>query len=78
MSRSRRHTPIVGMTTAVSEKREKVRAHRRARHIIKVRLRQQQDDAGLPLSRALHDPWTFAKDGKERIDPQQFPRLMRK
>jgi hypothetical protein len=31
MSRSRRHTPIVGLTTARSDKRDKVRAHRRDR-----------------------------------------------
>ena len=78
MSRSRRQTPIVGLTTAASDKPDKVRAHRRERRVIKTLLRLQGDDAGLPPSRTLHDRWTFAKDGKQWIDPLQFPTLMRK
>jgi hypothetical protein len=78
MSRSRRHTPIVGVTTAGSDKRDKVRAHRRERRAVKVYLSQQGTDESVPPGRTLHDVWTFAKDGKQRIDPDEFPKLMRK
>ncbi len=78
MSRSRRHTPIVSVTTARSDKRDKVRAHRRERRAVKVYLSQQGTDEGVPPGRTLNDVWTFAKDGKQRIDPDEFPKLMRK
>jgi hypothetical protein len=78
MSCSRRHTPIVGITTAKSDKRDKVRAHRRERRAVKVQLQQQRTDEALPPRQAFGHAWDFAKDGKQHIDPDACPTLMRK
>jgi hypothetical protein len=59
MSRSRRKTSVTGITTADSDKRDKVLAHRRQR-------------------RQAGDVWNFAKDGKQRFDPHEPPKLIRK
>lgn len=52
MSRSRRRTPIIGITTADSEKQDKRRANRSWRAAIR---------------HAFSDPWTMAKDGKKWV-----------
>jgi hypothetical protein len=74
--RSRRKTPVVGITTASTEKRGKQLAHRRLR----ARERQDLQRGGEenPRLREVSDPWTMDKDGKQRIDPSWDPRLMRK
>lgn len=83
MSRSRRHTPVCGITTARSEKADKRQANRRLR----VRLRStvartlRTVSGAEPLwpgIRDVSDPWAMAKDGKLRFDPAHWPRLMRK
>ncbi len=86
MSRSRRHTPICGITTARSEKADKREANRRLR----VRLRSAvartvatvsattAADPVWPGLRDVSDPWAMAKDGKLRFNPTRWPRLMRK
>jgi hypothetical protein len=78
MSRSRRHTPICGMSMAESEKRDKVKAHRIERHRVKCYLAVHAADEGLPHRRALTQVYLFAKDGKQRFDPERHPQLMRK
>jgi hypothetical protein len=55
-----------------------VRAHRRERRAIKVQLQQQGTDDGLPPRYVFGHARDFAKDGKQRIDPDEFPKLMRK
>lgn len=61
MSRSFRHTPVAGITTAQSEKDDKRRANRRIRSVNRQRVRAGLD----PLDRRqLSSPWGFAKDGK--------------
>ena len=71
MSRSRRNTPIIGLSTSPSEKTDKVIAHRRARHAVKNTVdaaAREGDDA--PPTEPEHPrsgQWTFAKDGKRWI-----------
>jgi len=64
MSRSRRHTPIIGNTTAGSEKSDKQRANRRYRQTIKRLCRGIIDDMLFPVLREVSDVWNHAKDGK--------------
>lgn len=74
MSRSRRKTPITGMTCADSEKRDKRIANRSLRRLIK----QHIEDEIMPIIREVSDVWTHDKDGKRRIDTKTEGRLMRK
>ena len=62
MSHSYRHTPITGITTAESEKRDKQLASRRWRHAVREAIRRGRDV--LPVRRECSDPWLFDKDGK--------------
>jgi hypothetical protein len=84
MSRSRRKTPIVGLTTSESEKEDKRLANRRARHAHKravySAVRAVEADGIISLARAHHPTsgrWTFAKDGKQWIGNRR-PKLLRK
>lgn len=74
MSRSRRNTPIVGMTTADSDKAFKQAEHRRDRRAVKVRL--EFDEEPLP-TKAFGNPWASEKDGKQWLT-EPSPKLMRK
>jgi hypothetical protein len=38
MSRSRRKTPVTGVTTSAGDKRDKILAHRRQRHRVRTAL----------------------------------------
>ena len=84
MSRSCRKTPIVGMTTSESEKEDKQRASRRARHAINRAVSSSahaiEPDEGAVWADADHPKsrrWTFAKDGKQWIG-NRHPKFMRK
>jgi hypothetical protein len=77
MSRSRRKTPICGITTARSEKQDKRIANRRLRRRVRSRL-HVDPDAPLPLLREVSNPWLMDKDGKMLIDPARHPEIMRK
>ena len=73
MSRSRRKTPICGITTAESDKPGKVADHRRLRR----RNRQRVAHGMEPLhEREVSDPWGWPKDGKAYYP--RDPRVMRK
>jgi hypothetical protein len=77
MSRSRKKTPIAGITAASSEKSDKQASHRKIRR----RVRQLPVESGelvLPLERQLTNPWTMSKDGKLYFDPAKHPKEMRK
>jgi len=76
VTRSHRKTPVIGILTADTEKRDKQLAHRRLR----ARERQDLHRGGEenPRLREVSDPWNMDKDGKQRIDPSWDPRLMRK
>jgi hypothetical protein len=79
MSRSRRHTPITGITTADSEKQDKRRAHRSWRAAIRRALREGTAEAA-NSRHAFSDPWRMAKDGKKWVGRlvRRLPALMRK
>lgn len=75
MSRSKKKTPIHGVTTAASESRDKELWHRAYRRGERQRLAHDDD----PLPASAHDyssPWTMDKDGKAYIEGD--PVLMRK
>lgn len=78
MSRSRRYRPYSGMTTATSEKDDKRRANRVERRTNSQILSTTGDADRLRHRRSLTNPWDMEKDGKQRFDPREHPRLMRK
>lgn len=67
MSRSRRKTPIIGNTTAKSEKWDKMTWHRRLRAMVRGAL--ANDNEQMPDTRQASDPWTMAKDGRHWVSP---------
>lgn len=76
MSRSRKKTPISGISTARSEKQDKRLANRKLRHAVKQRLGTDPDDV-LPVLREVSNVWSMAKDGKHwysRSDWDERPR----
>lgn len=78
MSRSVRRTPIVGITTARSDKFDKRLANRACRRAVGPAL--NADPAGddvLPELRDVSNEYTMDKDGKQWIGGR-WPRLMRK
>jgi hypothetical protein len=77
MSRSRRKSPVRGITTSETEKRDKRIANRRLRRAVRVRLSADPDDV-FPALREVSSVWSFDKDGKARFDPEQWPAWMRK
>jgi hypothetical protein len=78
MSRSRRRTPICGITTADSEKRDKQIANRRLRRAVSRVLRSDAEADVLPHRRELSNPWLMDKDGKQRFDPEKHAKELRK
>jgi hypothetical protein len=62
MSRSRKQTPITGMTTAETDKPFKAQEHRRARRATKIAIAGQQDP---PHRKAFGSSWDAPKDGKQ-------------
>lgn len=63
MSRSRKHTPIGGITTARSEKADKRLGNRRLRRRVKVKLWVGEEEVADTLD-LVYDHWNAAKDGK--------------
>jgi hypothetical protein len=59
MSRSRKKTPIGGITTAVSEKKDKQLWHRKMR-----RAQRMNPEADLQ-EHEFSNPWQMDKDGKQ-------------
>ncbi|MBL8180117.1 MAG: hypothetical protein JNL64_00730 [Blastocatellia bacterium] len=76
MSRSRRKTPVIGNTSAESEKEDKQMYNRRFRHAFKQFLIIADDSKPEPSLRELSNPWSMDKDGKNRFDPSEFPYLL--
>ena len=79
MARSRRRTPIVGITTSDSEKDDKRRANRNCRRSLRHALRvgANADLVLLPELRDVSNVWAMDKDGKQWIGGR-LPELMRK
>lgn len=73
MARSRRKTPIFGITTAESDKAFKIREHRRERRAVNVALRIGDEP---PAPKEFGDPWKSDKDGKTYY--AERPEMMRK
>lgn len=76
MSRSRRKTPIRGITTADSEKKDKRIANRRLRAATSQAIVQEREV--MPEPRDVSDVYDMDKDGKKKFDVDRFPELMRK
>lgn len=76
MSRSHRHHPIIGHTSATREKRDKRLASGRLRSVYRCSLVQSGDaDYVAPDWRIVgHGSWLFAKDGKHWVNPQNIVR----
>jgi hypothetical protein len=76
MSRSRRHHPVIGMCTG-SDTAAKRSAARRLRHINRARL-AHDPDAVLAHPFEVDDRWYWPRDGRQRLDPVQWPFVLRK
>ena len=73
MSRSRKHTPITGNTTARSEKefkRSTNRALRRSEHMRTHAALVTDDDPEYLAPKEKGDPWGGPKDGKHYFSPK--------
>ncbi|PZT89410.1 MAG: hypothetical protein DI637_06380 [Citromicrobium sp.] len=62
MSRSRRKTPVMPITTAESDKAYKTREHRRERAHVREALAQGNESKH---PKAFGNPWSGDKDGKQ-------------
>jgi len=70
VSRSKRKTPIIGITTVRSDKPFKVDEHRAERRATRARIRTTLDGDDKSLhSRPYGNPNFAPKDGKHLIDP---------
>lgn len=77
MSRSRRKTPITGVTLAESEKKDKLASHRIYRRTLK-QLITPDLETPLPTEQQLTNPWSMAKDGKLGYNQKLPKKLLRK
>ena len=78
MSRSRRKTPITGITTAESDGAWKAKAARKLRHKVRQTLNTTLDSDAFAGKRwDVVNPWDAPKDGKAWLR-QADPKLMRK
>ncbi len=64
MSRSKKKTPIQGITTASTEKNDKRAANRKHRRITKIQVNKGE---GISDKNEISNVWSFAKDGKNFI-----------
>jgi hypothetical protein len=78
MGRSRKKTPVHGMTTARSEKKDKRLYNRRFRRVSKQALQVSPHQEVLPNLREYSNPWCMDKDGKVRFNPKTHLEWMRK
>ncbi|MBX9948638.1 MAG: hypothetical protein K2Y39_05730 [Candidatus Obscuribacterales bacterium] len=80
MSKSFRKSPICGITTAESEKKDKQLAHRRERRIVRQILGSDPLRPVLPHRREVSNVWSFDKDGKQYLscDLPCYLKIMRK
>ncbi|GAB5519720.1 MAG: hypothetical protein RhofKO_19710 [Rhodothermales bacterium] len=78
MSRSRRKTPVTGITSATTEKQEKREANRKLRRQTREQLKTQPTHEPLPELREVSNTWAMSKDGKRYVDADAHPKVMRK
>lgn len=78
MSRSKKKTPVGGITGACSEKQDKRLYNRRYRRVCKQVLHVNPKSELLPHLREYSNLWCMDKDGKNWFDPEEYPKRMRK
>ena len=78
MSRSKKRTPVCGMTGAASEKLDKRLYNRRYRRVCKQAIHVDAARELLPLLREYSNVGAMDKDGKAWFDPENRPELLRK
>jgi hypothetical protein len=76
VSRSRRKTPIVPITTSDSEKQEKRKANRALRKAVRRAVAVEAEV--MPLPEDVGNVYAMSKDGKTYIDAKKYPKAMRK
>jgi len=70
MSRSRKKSPFIGVTTARSDKPFKVDEHRRERRSVRTLLASGFPDYDRRFhSKVYGDPWRAPKDGRYMVEP---------
>jgi hypothetical protein len=77
MSRSRRKTPVAGVTAAPSDRPSKVASNRAHRQAVKQSIATDPETPPPTMAQAM-DRWSMAKEGKIRFDPRESPKRMRK
>ena len=77
MSRSRRQSPVAGVTAAPSDKASKAASNRALRQAQKQALATDPETPPPTVHEAM-DRWSMAKEGKVRFDPREAPKRMRK
>lgn len=75
MSRSRKKSPIIGVTAAASAAGDKRRANKRLRRVAKERVLRNPEGVLPAKLKEISDIWTTAKEGKIRISPDDRVRL---
>ena len=80
MSRSYRHTSIIGMCGGkrASEKQDKRKANRGNRRINKTLMNTYNDNTILKEIRETSEIYSFQKDGKAYFNAKKWPKEMRK
>lgn len=80
MSRSRRKFPIIGNSSAVSEKKDKQVCNKRLRKAIKLTLNNYNyDDSVFMIQDEALDKWLMSKDGKHYCKrPDFIDKILRK
>jgi hypothetical protein len=77
MARSKRKTPVIAITTATSEKDNKLASHRKIRRAVR-KIIPVTTDSIMPFEKELTNTYSMSKDGKLRFDPKKLPKLLRK
>lgn len=75
MSRSKKKTPIVGITTAETEKKNKLEANRKLRRLNRIKIRK--GDFEFFQLREISNVWGFDKDGKRYLKRPDRKDLMK-
>jgi hypothetical protein len=75
MSRSRKKTPIIGITTAETEKQNKLEANRKLRRLNRIKI--HKGDFELYHLREISNVWSFDKDGKRYLKEPNRKDLMK-
>lgn len=75
MSRSRKKTPIIGITTAETEKKNKLESNRKFRRLNRIKI--HKGDFDFFQLREISNVWGFDKDGKQYLKEPNRKDLMK-